>query len=191
MFFLRNTVDVFSYCRSKLTAVEKQNPPQQKTTNKIATVFYTWAQSYGVSTQQPSVLHLRSLMALLHQHGHLCSVVQGCTLGYVCAWSMERWLGVIQLSEELAYTSWNSLPKLRIITLLVCQHLSGPTEEPVTHSCFIPVTLAHSPCMHPQGAPAPLKAMFTIPFVSWFEKESYKARGCAGYSTTVKERYLI
>lgn len=130
--------------------------------NKTSTVLYTRAQSYGVSTQQPSVLLLWSLMGLLHQHGHLCSVEQcGTPCRQTCAWSMELWLGVIQLPEELACTSCSSLPKLWIITLSVCQHLSGPQEEPVTHSCLIPVTLSHL-----QGAPVSLKAMFTIPFVS-------------------------
>lgn len=115
---------------------------------------YTWAQSYSVSTQQPSALLLWSLMALLHQHGHLCSVEQGCTpCRDTCVWSMELWLGVIQLPEELAYTSCSPSPKLWIITLSVCQHLSSPQEEPVTHSCFIPVTLAsHAP---PGGSAAP------------------------------------
>lgn len=150
---------------------------------------YTRAQSYGVSTQQPSVLLLWSLMALLHQHGHLCPVEQGRTpCRDACVWSMELWLGVIQLPEELAYTSCSPSPKLWIITPSVCQHLSSPQEEPVTHSCFIPVTLAHSPRMHLQGAPPPLKAMFTIPFVSWFERESYLVRGCAGFFTTLREQ---
>lgn len=52
-----------------------RNPPRQQGSNSILHS----AQSYGVSTQQPSVLHLWSLMALLHQPSHLCSVEQGCT----------------------------------------------------------------------------------------------------------------
>lgn len=66
----------------------------------------------------------------------------------MCVWFMEVWLGVIPQPGEPANTSTSSSPKLWIITLSICQHqhLSGPQEEPVAHSSFIPVALSR--CAH-------------------------------------------
>lgn len=107
--------------------------------------------TFSVNTEQLSALLLWSLMALFHDNHSFISMTtfaQWCCFhsvpGYVCAWFMEVWLGVIPLPGEPANTSTSSSPKLWIITLSICQHqhLSAPQEEPVTHSSFIPVALS-------------------------------------------------
>lgn len=121
--------------------------------NKIATVFYTWAQSYGVSTQQPSVLHLWSLMALLHQHGHLCSVEQGCTP----CWDM---CGALIGSDSAAWGA--GLHKLQFFAKALNNHSlslsasvrpSGGTSHPqLLHSCHTCTLALHAP---PGGTSTP------------------------------------
>lgn len=77
-------------------------------------------------------------------------------LGYMCARSIERWLGVIQPPEELVYTSCTSSPKLQIITLSGCQQSVGPsggTSHPeLLHFCHTCTLALHAP---PEGTSIP------------------------------------
>lgn len=120
----------------------------------------TWALSYGVSTQQPSVLLLWSLMALLHQHGHLCSVEQGCTpcrdtRGCVCVIygaligsdSAARGAGLHKLQSFAKALNNHSL------SLSASVKPSGGTSHPqLLHSCHTCTLALHAP---PGGSAAP------------------------------------
>lgn len=125
--------------------------------NKIATVFYTWAQSYGVSTQQPSVLHLRSLMALLHQHGHLCSVVQGWVARWdTCVpdlWSVDwEWFSCRRVGlHKLKFFA--KAPNNHSLSLSASVRPYGGTSHPqLLHSCHTCTLALHAP---PGGTSAP------------------------------------
>lgn len=71
------------------------------------------------------------------------------------------------------------------LSLAVSVKPSGGTSHPqLLHSCHTCTLALHIP----PGALPPLKAMFTIPFVSWFERESDLVRGCVRFFTTVQEQ---